>query len=712
VSYTIQPKANAADGTQFTAQAAIVFDTEAPLLTNTWLNTLDLVPPTSQVSALPARTLVPSFMVNWSGSDGSGSGIASYDVYVSTDGGPYELWQDDVAATSATFTGEHNRTYRFFSVATDRVGHEQAQPLAPQATTLVDLSRPSVTAPGSTTQEQRPAFSWTAVNNAVAYDVWIANDSTGQVPVIRTLVNGTTFTPLSDLGIGHYRISVRAQFSDGSFTAWGPTHSFAINTQLTGLQVLNPDSGLPSFQWQPVSGATKYDVWLDDTSTVPIPDLRQESMTASFTPAGGLPLGRHRLSVRAIDAAGHAAIWSQTIEFLVRTIPVIVSPAPATFDRTPTFSWNAIAGATRYELWVDNNTTGVSQFVHEPNLATSTFTPAVDLPDGDYTYWVRAFGPAGVVGRWSSGRRLHVGGRPTVLNPVGVVSDPTPQLTWTPVDGAALYDLWIDRTDVPQSQIVRHTNLTMPEFETPALPFGTYRVWVRALPAGGPAGPWSHPVAFSVAAINADRPTLTAPPAATLDSTPEIVWSAMPGAAQYVVTIQNASTSAIVLQTSGITTTSFSPPTDLPHGTYRVWVRAKIGNDFLGLSSDVRTFGIGTAPGLSVTVPPAAALRFAWTPVDQAARYHLRVDRLDVPETGVIDEPNLTGLEYSPATPLPAGTWRAWIRAFSASGSATVWSSPVDFVIAAARNDGGFNASSGFDEFTDAVFADYAEASV
>ncbi len=93
INYTIQPKAGLATGATLNAQASIVFDTNAPIATPQITNTIDASPPTSTVTALPATTTTPSFTVSWSGSDGAGPGIASYNVYVSDDGGAYTLWQ-------------------------------------------------------------------------------------------------------------------------------------------------------------------------------------------------------------------------------------------------------------------------------------------------------------------------------------------------------------------------------------------------------------------------------------------------------------------------------------------------------------------------------------------------------------------------------------------------------------------------------------------
>jgi hypothetical protein len=100
------------------------------------------VPPTSKVAALPASTTKTSFTVSWAGSDGTGTGIASYSVYVSDNGGAYKPFVSDTTKTSAVFTGQVNHSYAFYSVATDRLGLSQPTPTTAQATTKIVLPPP------------------------------------------------------------------------------------------------------------------------------------------------------------------------------------------------------------------------------------------------------------------------------------------------------------------------------------------------------------------------------------------------------------------------------------------------------------------------------------------------------------------------------------------------------------------------------------------
>ncbi len=138
VMFTVKVKSNLVTGAEIRNQARIVFDTNAPIDTPEWLNTLDNSPPSSRVQALPSG--VPySFVVTWSGTD-TGSGINSYTISVSDNGGAYTPWLVNTASPNGVFTGQNNHTYRFYSIARDAAGNEESAKTVPEATTTVSVS--------------------------------------------------------------------------------------------------------------------------------------------------------------------------------------------------------------------------------------------------------------------------------------------------------------------------------------------------------------------------------------------------------------------------------------------------------------------------------------------------------------------------------------------------------------------------------------------
>jgi len=134
VRFVIRPRPTIRDGAVITNQARIVFDTNPPIDTNTWSNTVDTLPPVSRVRPHTGIRISPTrAIIEWSGSDGLGSGIASYTIYYREEGGAWRVWLSNTQETRAVFTGQRGRVYEFMSVATDRVGHTEAMKSTPEA---------------------------------------------------------------------------------------------------------------------------------------------------------------------------------------------------------------------------------------------------------------------------------------------------------------------------------------------------------------------------------------------------------------------------------------------------------------------------------------------------------------------------------------------------------------------------------------------------
>ncbi len=143
-----------------TVNAADIFDpdfnTGTGSLSTSWL--MDTTPPTSHANALAARGTSLSFPVSVTGSDptaadgGPASGVATYAIYASINGGTWSPWTTVPASNpTATYTGQSNTTYSFYSIATDLAGNvENKRPTIEGSTYLPDLT-PPVTVVNATT---------------------------------------------------------------------------------------------------------------------------------------------------------------------------------------------------------------------------------------------------------------------------------------------------------------------------------------------------------------------------------------------------------------------------------------------------------------------------------------------------------------------------------------------------------------------------------
>ena len=258
----------------------------------------------------------------------------------------------------------------------------------------------------------------------------------------------------------------------------------------------------PVVRWNALPGAVKYDFWLDNFSTGQSQVVRTDVTGTSWTPSSDLTMGTWRAWVRGIDAKGNPAGWSALTEFQVLPGPTPVAPLNPTFDRRPTFIWNAVAGAVSYEVYVRNQNTGVLTFNGVPTSSTSWVPPA-DIDSGPYRWWVLAVSAPSVGSLRSGGATtvdIYIGGRTSILTPNGSTADTTPTFTWRPVDGAASYRLFVSRIDVAQAGIINLTGAISTTYTpTLALPKGTYRAWVRAVRSTGELSPWSVSVDFMIA---------------------------------------------------------------------------------------------------------------------------------------------------------------------------------------------------------------------
>src|SRR6185436_1765244 len=98
----------------------------------------DVTAPTSSASPLPATIRSTTFRVFWSGADNAGgSGLATFDVFVSDNGGAFVPFLTGTTQTSELFTGVVGHTYGFKTVATDVQGNREATPVAAQTETTV-----------------------------------------------------------------------------------------------------------------------------------------------------------------------------------------------------------------------------------------------------------------------------------------------------------------------------------------------------------------------------------------------------------------------------------------------------------------------------------------------------------------------------------------------------------------------------------------------
>jgi hypothetical protein len=137
VSFSVGLKKELGTNAVLKNKASIVFDANKPIITNEFVNTLDLDQPQSQVYPLNA-TIDSRFPLSWTGSD-VGSGIASYSVYVMENDTALRPWKLNTTLKSAEFIGNVGSKYKFYSVATDNVSLKELAPTSYDASTHITV---------------------------------------------------------------------------------------------------------------------------------------------------------------------------------------------------------------------------------------------------------------------------------------------------------------------------------------------------------------------------------------------------------------------------------------------------------------------------------------------------------------------------------------------------------------------------------------------
>jgi hypothetical protein len=266
------------------------------------------------------------------------------------------------------------------------------------------ITTPVAMTPMSRVQKtNRPTISWDVLPGAVKYDIWISNPRAGFDPYLRNQdITATSFTPSSDMPLGLYQVWVRGIAADGLAGSWSRMTEFSVEKA----PMINPGNPstydrTPEFAWSAVTGAVTYTVYLRNLATGAT-TYNQSNITATnWTPPSDLIIGPYSLWVAATGAHDVRKIWSASRDIHVGGVASLLTPGGIVNSSTPTFSWQAIDGAVRYELWVKNLNSN-TRSVYETNLTATSFTSSNPLSSASYRVWIRAVSNAGEFSKWSA----------------------------------------------------------------------------------------------------------------------------------------------------------------------------------------------------------------------------------------------------------------------------------------------------------------------
>jgi hypothetical protein len=228
-------------------------------------------------------------------------------------------------------------------------------------------------------------LTWTPVPGARKYLVSIAYD-----PSLGSLVSGaaavettaTTFTRAAALAPGTYYWGVTPVDAEGNRGVRSAVQSFTWvwpSATTTSYVDLNPTPEVfdPQFSWARVAGAADYEVEISTSSDF-APGSKvccsSPTIATSLSPTTPLKNNRYYWRVRAIDPDGNAGVWNGGPSFTKTfdnappvTAPAIknlhmrdnladpgvdVDAAPGYQTSVPLITWNAVPGASSYDVEV------------------------------------------------------------------------------------------------------------------------------------------------------------------------------------------------------------------------------------------------------------------------------------------------------------------------------------------------------------------------
>ncbi|GHU55930.1 hypothetical protein FACS189442_4040 [Spirochaetia bacterium] len=392
--------------------------------------------PTEAPGGLSTETLSSAeIRVNWN----TVSGANSYMVFYGTETAGSSQYGGTTSGLSLTITGlEPGTTYYFTVKAGNSAGWSAGS--APVSGTSADLAAPSglnVSAQFSTSMD----ISWNAVSGAASYKIYRDNSAAG-------ISNTAAYTDTGLTAGTTYSYKVSAVSSNGTE---GPQSSSVSGTTLA--PSLDPLPGPPegvgitvlSFaeirvSWNAVSGADSYMVYYGTEAT----GSSQYGGTASgspFTVTGLQPGTAYYFTVKAGNSAG----WSDGSSPVSGTTAVLAVPSGLSVStqssEAMSISWNAVSGASSYNIYRSNSSSGPFTGIGAGNTTAYTDTGLT----ANTTYWYKVSAVNGTEGAQSgavSGTTNDIIlAAPTGLS-AAAQSRSGMTISWSAVSGAASYKIY------------------------------------------------------------------------------------------------------------------------------------------------------------------------------------------------------------------------------------------------------------------------------
>jgi glucose/arabinose dehydrogenase len=421
----------------------------------------------------------------------------------------------------------------------------------PTAATSLSPGTVNPATPADIGTNYTPTYSWDKITGATWYRLYVSGPSgvaLDQWYQAEVICPSTCSVTSPTLGGGTYSWYVQT-YGPAGYGPWSNTvgsviqpvrftTSSTLPAAATSLSpgTVNPatpaDIGTnytPTYSWDKITGATWYRLYVSGPSGVVLDQWYQASSICPSTCSVTSPLlggGTYSWYVQTYGPGGYGP-WSNTVGSVIQPVrfsttttlsaatslsPGTVNPATPTdigTNYTPTYSWDKIASATWYHLYVSGPSGVVlDQWYQASSICPSTCSVTSPLlGGGTYSWYVQTYGPAGY-GPWSNTTgsviqpvrfttatpAIPAGATLTLPTPGATTASHIPTYTWTKVDMATWYHLYVKGPGgvVVKDQWYQSSSVCIGATCTvvsPTLESGFHTWWIQTYNAAG-YGPW------------------------------------------------------------------------------------------------------------------------------------------------------------------------------------------------------------------------------
>jgi hypothetical protein len=537
------------------------------------------------------------------------------------------VWWTNTVNVNAVPTKQLNNGELWFRVRANGTGGVSSA-WASQRFERAQNSGPSLLSPANGAVLVQPddpvLLSWSPVAGAKEYSIEISSDAGFTDPsLIKTFRTKTTTLVRPDPQAARpYYWRVAGVLDSGITTRWSVQRSYVLSS-LPAAELVSPANDATVtiddvvLDWQPVPGATSYDV---EISLVPdfttVVHSRQSVLGTRYSPPTTLDNNQYYWRVRARDVSNNLQDENAVPRWTFRRAwpeqPTLQYPAERDVVGDPFFfQWTPVKLASRYQL-VLKDSAGMSR--------TCTTTQTTWTPSDSNNCWPQAAGTYSwrvialddptlppvqtdpVSAQTSTFSYLPGMVQPTAPMIGADVSVPT--LRWAPLSGASRYNVVL--TNTANGQVTQLTTRATSFTPRTKLAEGTYRWFVQSVSEDNRLGPvvqpgdqWTFRVTAAPSATASTPEPMSTP--ATYGRFPTLSWTPVTGATHYKLLVRPAGAVADTVLLPNFQYPAGEDETErfLQPGDYSWRVEAWNGGVYLSTSQASGGFTIAERPAVT-----------------------------------------------------------------------------------------------------------------